>query len=141
TGGAANDTFTISSGAGLTGKLDGGGQSDTLDYQLWNQPVSVDLANLKATGLGALAGIERFVGGSALDTLTGPNAPNFWSIKAANSGQINTLFFGILAFDSIENLSGGTSSDVFQFALPGQLAGGVNGGTGTDQLDYSLMPI
>jgi Ca2+-binding RTX toxin-like protein len=142
TGGAAKDTFTISSGAGLTGKLDGGsGQNDSLDYHPWNQPVSFDLANLKATGLGAIAGLERFAGGSASDTLTGPNAPNFWSIKAVNSGAINTLFFGVLSFDSVENLTGGTSSDVFQFAMPGQLTGSVNGGTGTDQLDYSLLPI
>jgi Ca2+-binding RTX toxin-like protein len=88
-----------------------------------------------------LAGIERFVGGSASDTLTGPNAPNFWSIKAVNAGEINTLFFGVLAFDSIENLTGGTSSDFFQFAMPGQLTGSVNGGSGADQLDYSLLPI
>jgi hypothetical protein len=138
TGGTANDTFMISSGAGLPGKLDGGGgQNDSLDYQLWNQAVTVDLANLKATGIGTLVGIERFIGGTGSDKLIGPNSPNQWMITGVNLGQVNTMAFGILSFNSIENLQGGPSTDVFQFATTALMEGNVIGGSGNDQLDYS----
>lgn len=51
TGGTANDTFNIASGGSLTGKLDGGANIDTLDYNAFATSASVNLGT-GSTGLG-----------------------------------------------------------------------------------------
>ncbi len=43
TGGSATDTFNIASGGSVTGKLDGGANTDTLDYSAFATSASVNL--------------------------------------------------------------------------------------------------
>ncbi|MAI32904.1 MAG: hypothetical protein CMM07_14690, partial [Rhodopirellula sp.] len=74
-----------------------------------------------------------FVGGAGLDTLLGPNLNNDWQIKATNQGTVNSD----INFESIENLTGGTRSDVFTFADGTSVAGVLAGGGGEDAIDYS----
>jgi Ca2+-binding RTX toxin-like protein len=50
------------------------------------------------------------------------------------------MALGLLEFSSFEHLRGGTSSDLFQFALAGQLSGNLNGDFGGNTLDYSPLP-
>nr|MBC8507270.1 hypothetical protein [Chloroflexota bacterium] len=75
-GGSGVDTFTMADGAQLeggTGKIDGAGGTDEINYAAYNTPVSVDLAQGTATGLAAVAGIsniENVTGGNAADDLT-----------------------------------------------------------------------
>jgi hypothetical protein len=133
TGGSAADTFKFSDGKGVTGVVDGGGGTNTLDYSLYSSPVTVNLATNTATGTGGFAHIQKLVGStSAADKLIGPNATNTWSISGSNSGTV-----GSFSFSSIENLTGGTGNDTFQFASGGSVTGTIDGGGGVNTLDYS----
>jgi hypothetical protein len=73
--------------------------------------------------------------GNGSNTLVGPNLPTTWTITGANSGTI-----GPIRFSHIQNLVGGSASDVFMFAPGGSLSGSLNGGGGGDWLDYSGLP-
>src|SRR2546429_143368 len=85
TGGSGNDTFQLSNGVAVSGIINGGTGSNTLDYAACSTPVRVVLASGSATGLrhtsaGGFSNIQAFVGGSASDTLVGPNGSNIWNI-------------------------------------------------------------
>lgn len=141
TGGVLKDTFSMAQGASLPGKIDGGGGgNDTLGYQNWNQPVIFDLSTPMASGLGSFANIQHLIGGSASDTLHGPNLPTLWSITGQDAGQVNTLNLGVLTFSSVENLQGGTGLDAYQFGKNGQLSGSITDQGGSNTLDFSLLP-
>jgi hypothetical protein len=133
TGGAAADTFLFGSGASLSGKVDGGGGTDTLDYSAYLTPVTVDLLKSTATGTGGIAGFENLVGGKGSDTLIGPDTANTWNITATNKGNLN----GTFTFASVENCIGGKGADRFVFANGAGVSGALQGGAGTDTLDYS----
>jgi acrosin len=136
-GGSAADTFKFASGGSVSGNVNGGGASsgsDTLDYSALAGPVSVNLANSTATGIGGtFSNITNFVGSAGSDTLTGANTANTWNVTASNAGNVN----GTVTFSSFENLTGGTAADTFKFADNIGVSGTVNGGGGTDTLDYS----
>jgi hypothetical protein len=181
TGGSANDTFKFSNGKGVTGTVDGGGGTNTLDYSLYTTGVTVDLTAGTATGTGGIANIENVTGSPAndsitgnlasnvivgnggtdvlngggggsdlfilgstqaaattvtgagtTDTLQGANIVNTWTISGSNAGNVNGI-----AFTGIANLAGGTSTDTFKFTSAGALTGKVDGGGGTNTLDYS----
>ena len=88
-GSAGADTFRFANGAGVSGKIDGAGGFDTLDYQDFTTPVAVNLGSGSATKVGG--GVSRILnvfGGSAGDTLTG-NVGN--NVLLGNGGidQIN----------------------------------------------------
>ncbi len=67
--------------------------------------------------------------------MIGPNVNSTWLIDGANSGRLNS----ITAFETIENITGNASSDVFRFADSGNGLNVVNGGGGSDRLDYSQV--
>ncbi len=71
-------------------------------------------------------------GGSGVNTLISPNAINLWQITGPNSGTLNGS-----TFTNMQNLTGGTSNDTFQFGPSGFVSGTINGGGGIDALDYS----
>src|SRR5205814_2370905 len=52
TGGAGSDTFKLGSAGSVTGRLDGGGGTNTLDDSGKTTAVSVNLQTLTATGTG-----------------------------------------------------------------------------------------
>jgi Ca2+-binding RTX toxin-like protein len=180
TGGSAGDTFKFSNGKSISGRLDGGGGSDTLDYSSFTTGVSVDLTAGTAPGTGGAVNIENVTGtrandhitGNALanvikgnggidvlnggsggadtfvlaptqgsattvsgsgtdDTLVGAGIANTWTITGTNAGNVNGI-----AFTGIAKLTGGTFADVFKFTT-GSVSGTVDGGGGTDTLDYS----
>jgi hypothetical protein len=72
-------------------------------------------------------------GGGGADTLHGPDIANTWQISGANAGSLD----GNVSFASIQNLTGGAGNDTFQFQTGGSLAGKIDGGGGTNALDYS----
>jgi hypothetical protein len=51
-GGAGDDTFVFSDGAGVSGFIDGAGGTNTLDYSAYTSAVVVDLDHHTATGVG-----------------------------------------------------------------------------------------
>jgi Ca2+-binding RTX toxin-like protein len=137
-GGAGNDHFVLEDGQGVSGTIDaGGGSADVLDYGPYTTPVVINLQTNTATNVGGFANFKQFTGGAAANTLLGPNGPNFWTVTGQNAGNINTLFFGVLQFASVENLVGGTSSDTFQIAPTGHLSGSITDPGGTNTIDYS----
>jgi Ca2+-binding RTX toxin-like protein len=113
-----------------------GGGNDTLTYQLFATPVTVDRRTNTATGATGLANIESVIGGAAADILIGEDLPNVWHITAPDAGDINAIFF----FSSFERLVGGLNTDTFQITPPGSISGSIDGGGGYDTLDLSALP-
>ena len=75
--GAGNDTFKLSNGKGVAGKIDGGGGTNTLDYSLYSTGVTVNLTTGAATGVGGgIANILNVTGSPASDTITGNAGSN-----------------------------------------------------------------
>ncbi|WP_455212535.1 two-partner secretion domain-containing protein, partial [Kaarinaea lacus] len=73
-------------------------------------------------------------GGLGSDTLVGSNGINNWNITADNTGNINN----IVNFTSMENLTGGSVDDAFNFSDGTAVSGSVDGGSGgADTLNYS----
>jgi hypothetical protein len=133
TGGALDDRFTIEPGASLSGTLDGGTGTNTLDYSAFTTALTVNLQTQTCPSLTkAWAHIGALVGGSGNNTLIGPNATNTWVIGGPNVGAV-----GGVAFTGFQNLTGGTGSDTFQFTAGGSVAGKIDGKVGTNRLDYS----
>ena len=143
-GGAGNDSFLFNNGASLTGSLDGGSGTDTLDFSAYATARSVILTGADATGFsgtqpaisGGFTGIDVLVGSAATnDNLTDEQGPPPGTIGAADTYRTRTA---TLDFSGYENLLGGGGNDTFAFTGSGSVKGTVNGGLGTDWLDYSL---
>ena len=132
-GGAGNDTFSFKVGGSITGNIDGGGGTNTLDYSALAGPVTVNLQTDTASDIGGtFANISNFVGSAGSDSLIGPNVATQWNITAANGGTV-----GADTFSSFENLFGGSANDTFSLFDGGSLSGEIDGGGGTNTLDYS----
>jgi hypothetical protein len=83
-------------------------------------------------GLNAVTALTlKGAGGS--DSLTGPNQTNAWAITGANAGALNSF----LTFTGIGSLIGGTAADDLAFANGGSVSATINGGGGSDTLDFS----
>jgi hypothetical protein len=133
-GGNGADTFVFADGAGVDGTIDGGGGTNALDYSAYSTSVVVNLQTGAATGVGAgFANIQNVAGGSAANTLTGPDAATTWSVTGADAGTLNN---GV-TFAAFGNLIGGAGDNAFVFADGATLSGSVTGGGGTNTLDYS----
>jgi hypothetical protein len=115
-GGTGVDAFVFGAGKSVTGKIDGGGGGDWLDYAAYTTPVSVNLSTGTATGVGGgIAKIQNVRGGQGGDTLTGSNALGNILIGGAGALTIN----------------GGTGRSIL---IADKGAGHINGGSGTDIL-------
>src|SRR5207249_247536 len=83
-------------------------------------------------------GVEAFAGRSAGsgDTLVGPNADAFWALSGQGAGTIAGTGFAY-RFNHFGNLTGGGGGDVFAFADGSGVGGILDGGGGTNRLDYT----
>ena len=133
TGGARTDTFQMVGSGGVSGKIDGGGGSDRLDYQASSRAATVGLQNQTATGTGGFLNLEKVTGSPLADTISAANTSNVWNLTGTAAGDLN----GSFAFEGFENLTGGTATDRFRFQDGASGFGTINGGSGTDTLDYS----
>ena len=134
-GGSGDDTFIFSSGATLSGSLDGGAGTNAIDLSSYTTPTSINMPASRVTGLGgSYASIQSFIGGSnAANKVQGPNTSSVFQITGANAGNVAGV-----SFTGFGNLIGGTGDDVFAFSDGATLTGSINGGTGTNWLNYSL---
>lgn len=82
---------------------------------------------------GTATNLVSVTGGSASNTLTGANTANTWDITGNNAGNIN----GSVTFAAFANLTGGTANDSFVFGNGASVSGTINGGAGTNGLNYS----
>lgn len=136
-GDAGNDTFAFQGGT-VTGNVDGGGGTNTLDYSALAGPVTVNLQTSTANDIGGVfANISNFVGSAGSDTLIGPNATTQWDITGPNAGSVSGGAVTLDTFSSFENLTGGTGDDTFSIFDGGSIAGNLDGGAGNNTLDYS----
>ena len=70
-GGSGNDPLTFAAGAKVTGAIDGGGGTNTLNYEAYLTGVTVNLLLGSATGTGGVSNIANVVGGAGNDILVG----------------------------------------------------------------------
>ena len=113
-GGAGADQFTFADGATLTGTLQGGADTDTLDYAAVTAAVTVNLATGTATQVtGGVSGMENVTGGSGNDTLSG-------------DAQANVLIGG----SGHDTVSGDAGDDTL--IVTAQAGAVVDGGAGVD---------
>jgi hypothetical protein len=135
TGGAADDVFKFAPAGSVTGQVSGGLGTNTLDYSLdGGAAATVNLTTATASRTGGFAAIQALVGSSsAADRLIGPDATNVWSITGTNAGQV-----GPFSFSAVENLTGGSGVDEFAFGNGKGVSGALDGGAGSNWLDYAL---
>jgi Ca2+-binding RTX toxin-like protein len=136
TGNKQADIFNFTNGGYLTGKIDGKAGSNSLNFNGDTGTNSINLATgayTNAAHAGAFINVGSFVGSaSGATTLIAPDETNTWSINGSNQGNVAGD-----SFTQIPNLTGGAQNDTFIFANGTGVAGTVNGGGGTDVLDYS----
>jgi hypothetical protein len=133
TGGPGIDKFQFLAGGSVAGTIDGAGGSNTLDYSLFGGPIAVNLQTSAATGTGGFLHIGTLAGsGNIGDMLTGTNANSTWTLTGAGTGTVGSFHFSAIA-----NLTGGTGADTFKFMPGGSVAGSIDGGAGSNKLDYS----
>jgi hypothetical protein len=112
--------------------------SATIDgktFRVANETVSVDGGQLNMTTSFDSLTLNGQGAGSSL-TVTealGTATSNTWNITGADAGDIN----GLVHFASIPNLTGGTENDTFVIQPGGSVSGVIDGGGGTNTLDYS----
>ncbi|GAB1476510.1 hypothetical protein MASR2M70_13440 [Bacillota bacterium] len=148
---AGDDTFKFTDSGKVTGTLDGGEGSNTLDFTGYGTELGINLAEMKvsvaaAAILSKFANIHKLIGSSFVDkndTVTGTNRDTLFSITGENLGTIswtsatNPAVTITMAFESIENLMGGSGNDIFKVIGTGSIRGAMNGGGGINTLDYS----
>ena len=139
-GGTGNDTFKfVGTAPSLSGTISGGLGKNSLDYSGFTAAATVNLQTLAATGLnsgasGGFSGIASLVGNpNASDTLIGPNTATAWAVTSLDAGKAGTF-----VFKGIANLVGGSGDDTFKISNGAGVGGSLNGGGGTNALDYSL---
>ncbi len=134
-GGTGNDTFAFVTGGSVAGIISGGAGTNTLDFSADANPITVNLQTNTVSGIGGtFSGFQNIIGSSiGSDTLVGANTNNIWTITGANSGNINNTF----SFTGFQNLTGGTLNDTFRLLTPGFVSGVINGGLGSNTVDYS----
>jgi Ca2+-binding RTX toxin-like protein len=136
TGGSKDDEFVFSAGKTINGTIDGGGGTgvDTVDFGNYTTPIILNLQSQSATGLGRFKNIETIDGGAAKDTIVGPNQSSTWNITGINSVVLQGL---PINFTSFENLTGGNQSDTFHFDDGAFVMGRVDGGAGSNSMNFS----
>lgn len=123
-GGSLSDQFKLARAGRLTGSVNGGGGTDTLDFTAWTVGVVANLSTGSATGIANRAGrkvsaIENAYGGAGNDVLTGSSGNN---LLLGNAGH-DTLYGGLgrdllVGGAGIDRLDGGAGDDLL---LAGQL--------------------
>jgi Ca2+-binding RTX toxin-like protein len=111
-------TLSTGSNVQVLGGSPAAGQSGGNTYAVQSVPAGVSLT---------------LTGGTGTDTLHGPDTANTWQITGANAGTLNQT----VTFASIPNLTGGAANDTFQYQTGGSLSGSLDGGGGTNTLDYT----
>ncbi|MDA1166505.1 MAG: hypothetical protein O3B13_25700, partial [Planctomycetota bacterium] len=132
TGNAGTDRFNFEDGDEITGTINGGDGSDTLDYSAWMTGVTVDSGNLVS--------IETLIGGMSItdDVIVGGTSGTNFVVSGPNAGTAQNVGSpDVVGFTDFENLSGGNGDDSFTFNVGGSLASAVDGGTGANSLTFN----
>ncbi|MBL4703688.1 MAG: hypothetical protein JKY54_04155, partial [Flavobacteriales bacterium] len=143
TGGNLNDSFNLNSSDHITGLIEGGGGTDSLNMLTLGYDVTVQLgavAGSNLTGTPYINNIESISANSTRNnTLIGNNVETNWLIDGANTSTIQEVASSnTIAFTGFNNLIGGTNDDAFEIIDTSNLVS-INGGdgAGNDTIDYS----
>ena len=115
TGGSGNDSFVFSDGISLSGILDGGGGSNTLNLSSTTSTLTVTLTSANAgstTGgyFSSFANIQNFLAPSGKsNSLIGFNTGKTFNLTGNNSGNMSEQFY----FSDISSITSGTGNDYF----------------------------
>ena len=134
-GGTTTDVFKFTDAASGFGTINGSGNaSDTLDYSLVTGPITIDLQ--AATPLQ----VEDVPGDRNVRRLGihGRYAHRSQRRHDLDDQRRQRRQSGASNFSSFENLVGGSGTDTFKLSGSGSLSGTIDGGGGTNILDYSL---
>ncbi|MBX9626859.1 MAG: hypothetical protein K2X82_23870 [Gemmataceae bacterium] len=137
-GGTAADTFAFRDGGSVSGAVDAGGGTDTLDFSARTGAVAVALTNHHAGTTAAIAGgfvgVDAHTGNGTGSTLTGYSGgatANTWTVTGADTGSLSDGA-NATAFAGYANLAGGPGNDTFVYAGgAGKTSGSVAAGAGT----------
>lgn len=99
---------------------------------------SIDLGNgiNTATIQSLNNNVNSLTGTAGTNTLVGPNAATTWNINTANAGSLPVSGSNV-NFSAVQNLTGGSGDDTFVFADAASVAGTIDGGAGTNTLNYT----
>ena len=134
--GAGDDNLILLSTGRITGTLTGGtGTADRLDFSQQVGDLEVDLAQIGATGIEVLIGNASSTTSSTLRGTDQIGKTVNWTITNSIDGTVEGagLNFGFSRFNVIV---GGSADDVFTLAEGITLPIVLEGGDGTDTLDY-----
>ncbi len=144
-GSSTGDVFVFNNGATIEGSIDGKSGDDTLSFSNFGSPLNFVLTEKGSLSgfqgevmgvIGAFDNIEDLIG-SVLsgDSLLGMDATALWQITTGIQ-DIYSVDLNTLTFAGIESLIGGNGADTFQFADGATHVGSLDGGEGSDELDY-----
>jgi hypothetical protein len=147
TGGMGNDTYIfggiyqVSGGINAVGgnnEIIGPNGTDTIYWRLHGDVYtgSVTMDPLGANKITNFNVIQTFTARSTNDTLYAPDTTNIWNITDNNQGTL-AEGINICSFSSMENLIGGADNDTYILAADKGVNGTINGGLGTNTLNYS----
>jgi hypothetical protein len=136
-GSSSGNTFNFKNGGSIAGTINGGaGGANTLNFTEDGAagPITVNLQTKTASPVVAhFANISQVNGNNDPgDTLIGANATNVWTLTSTNIGTV-----GGVGFMGFPNLTGGSSTDVFALQPGSSVTGTINGGSGSNWLDYA----
>lgn len=133
-GAGGDDRFVFGNGAVISGTLDGGTGHNTLDYSAYITDITIDLATGSAPGTGGISNIQHVIAGSGANTLRGTNANDVVTLTDVDTGTINGT-----VFEGFETVLPGDGDD--RFVVSGGMWVNLDGGLGTDTLDYSASTV
>jgi hypothetical protein len=120
--------------------------NDTLDFSAYGRDITVSLVAMTLGGdvwQGQVPGvidsfryIPTIIGSAGNDTLIGQDAATTWTVTGTNTGDVDSVH-GNVHFSGFANFIGGSDADVFRFRDGGSVFGRIDGGGGTNTLDYS----
>jgi hypothetical protein len=94
-----------------------------------------DTITMQSTQAGTAVAVN---GGGSTDTLVGSAVENTWAITGSNAGTLSSASIaGLVTFSSVQNLVGGPANNRFVFSDGAGVSGNLDGGGGTNTLDYS----
>ena len=146
-GGSGADTFVIPEGVTFDGSISGGEGVDVLDYAAYSSDITVVMTSYDAvlglsgtiTGLAdGFASIESILAGSGTDSFTGLDEDASFDMETVVRYTVNGLYLDLHDF---ENITGGGADDTFVFDGTDTYTGGLDGGAGSDTLDYGDYTI
>lgn len=148
-GGASTDSFVFIGNRTYTGNIDGGDDTDTLNYAAYGSGIqtcltsegSTDGFNGTVTGItGSFVNINEIVNTPYVDKLTGIDQNSVWTLNANGAGNYNSGARQLI-FSGLETKVGGAAQDKFVILAGVTNAGTLDGGLGSNELYYLYRTI